>query len=115
MITQTYNLNMIPDRVKPMVYVSQYDEARRIVFNLYNGSVEYEPTSASVLIDGTELTATVSGNQVTVDIPSDLTQVAQIVEGEVRAGDVMGSCNFKFKVDSTPIEVAQTDSTADSI
>lgn len=102
MITQTYNLNMIPDRVKPMVYVSQYDEARRIVFSLYNGSAEYEPTSASVLIDGTELTATVSGNQVTVDIPSDLTQVAQIVEGEVRAGDVMGSCNFKFKVDSTP-------------
>ena len=50
MIINTYNLNMIPDRVLPLVMVSQYDSARRIVFNLFNGTEEYSPTSAKVLI-----------------------------------------------------------------
>ena len=111
MIVNTYNLNMIPDRVLPLVMVSQYDSARRIVFNLFNGNEEYSPTSAKVLIGTNQYEGTVSGNQVTFNVPSELTQEAQYLFGEIVATDSngkMGSLNFKFKVDSTPLEVAQT-------
>ena len=111
MIVNTYNLNMIPDRVLPLVMVSQYDSARRIVFNLFNGNEEYSPTSAKVLIGTNQYEGTVSGNQVTFNVPSELTQEAQYLFGEIVATDSngkMGSLNFKFKVDSTPMEVIQT-------
>ena len=111
MITNYYNLNMIPDRVLPLVMVSQYDSARRIVFNLFNGTEEYQPTSAKVLIGTNQYDGTVSGNTVTFNVPSELTQTAQYLFGEIVATDSngkMSSLNFKFKVDSTPLEVAQT-------
>lgn len=111
MIVNTYSLNMIPDRVLPLVMVSQYDSSRRIVFNLFNGTEEYQPTSAKVLIGTNQYEGTVNGNQVTFNVPSSLTQEAQYLFGEIVATDSngkMGSLNFKFKVDSTPLEVAQT-------
>lgn len=111
MIVNTYNLNMIPDRVLPLVMVSQYDSSRRIVFNLFNGTEEYQPTSVKVLIGTNQYEGTVSGNQVTFNVPSSLTQEAQYLFGEIVATDSngkMGSLNFKFKVDSTPLEVIQT-------
>lgn len=111
MIVNTYNLNMIPDRVLPLVMVSQYDSARRIVFNLFNGTEEYQPTSAKVLIGTNQYEGQVNGNQVTFNVPSELTQEAQYLFGEIVATDSngkMGSLNFKFKVDSTPMEVTQT-------
>lgn len=111
MIVNTYNLNMIPDRVLPLVMVSQYDSSRTIVFNLFNGTEEYSPTSAKVLIGTNQYEGTVNGNQVTFNVPSELTQTAQYLFGEIVATDSngkMGSLNFKFKVDSTPLEVAQT-------
>lgn len=111
MIVNTYNLNMIPDRVLPLVMVSQYDSARRIVFNLYDGENEYSPTSAKVLIGTNQYGGQVSGNQVAFNVPSELTQEAQYLFGEIVATDSngkMGSLNFKFKVDSTPMEVTQT-------
>lgn len=111
MITNYYNLNMIPDRVLPLVMVSQYDTSRCIVFNLFNGIEEYSPTSAKVLIGTNQYEGQVNGNQVTFNVPSELTQTAQYLFGEIVATDSngkMGSLNFKFKVDSTPLEVAQT-------
>ena len=111
MIVNTYSLNMIPDRVLPLVMVSQYDSARRIVFNLFNGTEEYQPTSAKVLIGTNQYEGQASGNQVTFNVPSELTQTAQYLFGEIVATDSngkMGSLNFKFKVDSTPLEVIQT-------
>ena len=111
MIVNAYSLNMIPDRVLPLVMVSQYDSARRIVFNLFNGTEEYSPTSAKVLIGTNQYEGQVNGNQVTFNVPSELTQEAQYLFGEIVATDSngkMGSLNFKFKVDSTPLEVAQT-------
>lgn len=111
MITNYYNLNMIPDRVLPLVIVSQYDTSRSIVFNLYDGESEYSPTSAKVLIGTNQYDGEVSGNTVTFNVPSALTQTAQYLFGEIVATDSngkMGSLNFKFKVDSTPMEVSQT-------
>ena len=111
MIVNTYSLNMIPDRVLPLVMVSQYDSSRRIVFNLFNGTEEYQPTSTKVLIGTNQYEGQVNGNQVTFNVPSELTQEAQYLFGEIVATDSngkMGSLNFKFKVDSTPMEVIQT-------
>lgn len=111
MITNYYNLNMIPDRVLPLVMVSQYDTSRCIVFNLFDGENEYQPTSAKVLIGTNQYEGQVSGNQVTFNVPSSLTQTAQYLFGEIVATDSngkMSSLNFKFKVDSTPMEVIQT-------
>ena len=111
MIVNTYSLNMIPDRVLPLVMVSQYDTSRCIVFDLYDGESEYQPTSAKVLIGTNQYDGQVSGNQVTFNVPSSLTQTAQYLFGEIVATDSngkMGSLNFKFKVDSTPMEVIQT-------
>ena len=111
MIVNTYNLNMIPDRVLPLVMVSQYDTSRCIVFNLFDGENEYQPTSAKVLIGTNQYEGQVNGNQVTFNVPSELTQTAQYLFGEIVATDSngkMGSLNFKFKVDSTPMEVSQT-------
>ena len=111
MIVNTYNLNMIPDRVLPLVMVSQYDSSRTIVFNLYDGENEYQPTSAKVLIGTNQYEGQVNGNQVTFNVPSALTQTAQYLFGEIVATDSngkMSSLNFKYKVDSTPMEVSQT-------
>ena len=111
MITNTYNLNMIPDRVLPLVIVSQYDTSRCIVFNLFDGESEYQPTSAKVLIGTNQYEGQVSGNTVTFNVPSALTQTAQYLFGEIVATDSngkMSSLNFKYKVDSTPMEVSQT-------
>ena len=111
MITNYYNLNMIPDRVLPLVMVSQYDTSRCIVFNLFDGTEEYSPTSAKVLIGTNQYEGQVSGNTVTFNVPSALTQTAQYLFGEIVATDSngnMSSLNFKFKVDSTPMEVSQT-------
>ena len=102
---------MIPDRVLPLVMVSQYDSSRTIVFNLYDGESEYQPTSAKVLIGTNQYEGTVSGNQVTFNVPSSLTQTAQYLFGEIVATDSngkMSSLNFKFKVDSTPMDVSQS-------
>ena len=111
MIVNTYNLNMIPDRVLQLVMVSQYDTSRCIVFNLYDGESEYQPTSAKVLIGTNQYDGQVSGNTVTFNVPSALTQTAQYLFGEIVATDSngkMSSLNFKFKVDSTPMEDVQT-------
>ena len=115
MITNYYNLNTIPNRVLPMVFVSQYDEARRIYFNLFSGEETFTPSgTVTVTIGTTQVNGVIENNSVYFDVPSELTEKAQILFGEVIIIDngVLGTCNFRFKVDSTPIEVAETDSTA---
>ena len=102
MITQSYKLNMIPDKVLPVINVSQYDSSRTIVFNLYDGEDEYTPTSVSVKIGTTTLNGTISSNSVSIVLPSSLMQNSGEVKGElIDAG--MGSLNFIFNVDSTPL------------
>ena len=102
MITQSYKLNMIPDKVLPVINVSQYDSLRTIVFYLYDGEDEYTPTSVSVKIGSTTLNGTISGNSVSIVLPSTLMENDGEVMGELIDAD-MGSLNFIFNVDSTPI------------
>ena len=102
MITQKYNLNMIPDKVLPVINVSQFDSSRTIVFYLYDGEEEYTPTSVSVKIGTTTLSGTISSNSVSIVLPSSLMENSGEVKGELIDAD-MGSLNFIFNVDSTPL------------
>ena len=103
MITQTYNLNMIPDKVLPIINVSQYDDSSRtIIFNLFDGENSYTPTSVKVKIGSAEINGTISGNSVSFLLPTSLTENSGEVIGELIDVD-MGSLNFILNVDSTPI------------
>lgn len=99
MINQKYNLSIIPDKVKPIVRVSQYDDSSRtIIFN-----IDDTFTTAKVKIGETEINGTVNGNEVSFLVTEDLTQEYGIKEGEVIC-DTIGTLNFYFEVDFTPLE-----------
>ena len=104
MIEQGYRLNIVPDKVLPLVKVSQYDTARVIRFYLYNEDEVYTPSgSIKVLIGTTQFVATIDGDSVYFTVPSSLTQTAQKLFGEVVIGSTLATLNFIFEVDSTPI------------
>lgn len=108
MIYQSYVLNMIPRYVKPIVSVSQFDDGgRTISFELKSGENDYIPVNPVVFIGETEVACTVSGNVVSFVVDSSLTQDGGLYLGEVRDTDdgVIGSSNFGFLVDGTPMPI----------
>lgn len=89
MITQTFNLNMIPDQSPVIVYCDQYDVGEgRLIIKLYDNETIYTPSAgATAIIQGMKpdskgfmYDATISGNTVTVDI----TEQMSIISGDVR-------------------------------
>ena len=85
MITQTHNLNMIPNSEPVIVRVNQYDTGTgRLIFKLFNGDVSYTPASgATVIIQGTkpdkkgfQYDAALSGSTVTADLEQQMSAVA---------------------------------------
>ena len=110
MVTQTYNLNMIPNGQIINVHVSQYDIGRVIVFNLYNGSAKFTPASGTTAtIDGTKpdnkgfsLTATISGSTASFTTTKNMCAVAGDTICEfrlVKNGQNVGTANFILKVE----------------
>lgn len=99
MINQKYNLSIIPDKVKPIVRVSQYDDSSRTIIFIIDDTF----TTAKVKIGDTEINGTVNGNEVSFLVTEDLTQEYGIKEGEVIC-DTIGTLNFYFEVDFTPLE-----------
>ena len=110
MVTQTYNLNMIPNGQIINVHVSQYDIGRVIVFNLYNGSAKFTPASGTTAtIDGTKpdnkgfsLTATISGSTASFTTTKNMCAVAGDTICEFRLiknGQNVGTANFILKVE----------------
>ena len=115
MITQSYKLNLIPDNFPVFVRCSQYDtESRTIEMTLYEGSALYTiPTGATVTVRGTkqdktgfEYPCTYSGSVVSFDIQAQMTIFAGEMPSEIRItsnDEILGSCNFYFLVESTPL------------
>lgn len=111
MITQAYDLNLIPGGVPVRVPVSQYDAGSRdITFNLYSGSAAFSvPAGATVTVDGTKpdrkgfsYIAAASGNTVTVTITKQMTAVPGNTECQLtvmQSGKVLGSANFLLTVE----------------
>lgn len=116
MITQRYNLNLIPNKDIVFVNVSQYDKlSRTIQVVLYNGSAQFEiPSGSTVTVRGTkedntgfEYPCTFAGNVVSFDVQEQMTIFAGKVPCEIRitsSGQIIGSCNFILNVEKTPLD-----------
>lgn len=123
MITQTYNLNLIPDKVPVSVDCSQYDSlSRTIVFNIYDGTVLKDVSEATATVRGTkqdntgfEYPCTVNGSQVSFDIQDQMTIFSGRVPCEIRLVDngILGTCNFILNVEPTPLDTDVTISETD--
>ena len=123
MITQTFDLNLIPNSAPVVVHVDQYDHGTgRLIAKLYNGSTAYTPAAgATAMVQGTkpdkhgfDYNATISGNTVTMDLTEQMSIVAGrvcvqvvITEGSTRTG------SFVFFLDVQPSALpADTDLSA---
>lgn len=125
MITQTYNLNLIPDRVPVIVNCSQYDaNSRTIEMVIYDGSVLYTiPSGVSATVRGTksdntgfEYPCTIDGSKVSFGIKDQMTIFAGKVPCEIRLADAngfVGTCNFLLNVEETPLDPDITISESD--
>ena len=125
MITQTYQIDLIPSGEPVVVHVSQYDtEGRTLAFELYNGGVAYTvPAGTTASISGTKpdgtgfsYAMTVSGNTASIDIPQQMALVAGDVIAEIRlsASDaIIGSANFIVRVERSALDedtaISETD------
>lgn len=107
MITQRYDLDIIPTFTPPIVRVSQFDDGgRTITFKLHKGTGSYVVTSAQVFVKGIEVPCTGSSSNVSFVVTADVTEEGGIFLGEVRdttAKGICASCNFIFVVDNTPM------------
>ena len=91
MITQTTELNLIPNGSPIRIHVDQYDEGvGRLVFKLYEDDVEYSPVGATAVIQGCkpdgrgfESNCTLSGNTVTADLTRQMTAVNGSVRTQI--------------------------------
>lgn len=111
MITQPYNLNLIPGGVPVRVPVSQYDAGSRdITFSLYHGGTAFAvPAGAVVTCDGAKpdrkgfsYVCTAAGSTVTVTVTEQMTAAAGEVDCQItirKDGQVLGSANFLLVVE----------------
>lgn len=131
---QIINLNLVPGGVMPVVNVSERDLGRVFQIALFEGSVAYDLTGKSIIIQGTktdgngfaydetelvngEYAITKSGNVVTIRTPIQMTAAPGQTLTELRITDAnanhVGTLNFYIDVepsalaDDTP--TSQTD------
>lgn len=97
-----YKLNLIPDKVLPVIRCSQFDKNREIKIALFNGDSEYTPLSCYVVIGNTTIQGTINNNIFTFLLDESLTQKETTLLGEVVIGDRLGTCNFMLEVEYTP-------------
>lgn len=110
------NLNLIPQKEKPVVNASQYDNGRVVRFNLKHGEDEFTLTGSEVIecnirkVDGhvVTITPTVVADKTYIDVY--LTEQAnacfgdQIGELRITMSDtVIGTCNFILRVEKSPM------------
>lgn len=98
-----YKLNLIPDKVLPVIRCSQFDKNREIKIALFNGEDEYTPLSCYVTIGETSIQGTINNNIFTFLLDESLTQKETTLLGEVVIGDRLGTCNFMLEVERTPL------------
>jgi len=116
MYTQTQDINVIPSGVRPVIYLSQYDnQTQALRFLLYKEDTAFQiPSGAAVLINGLKpdntgfsyaATAT-SGNSATFSVTQQMTAVAGDVECELRVrteSQIIGTLNFILRVEPAPL------------
>lgn len=118
MISQTYDLNLIPSQIPVTIHCSQYDDgSRTFVFNLYEGSSAFEiPAGASATFSGVkpdglgfQYSCSITGaSQVSVDVALQMTAVAGDCPCKVTVYDtdsnVLGSALCVLDVERHPLQ-----------
>ena len=109
MLTQEFDLKIIPDSGPVVVHVNQYDTGigRFVIHLLDVDETPYSPTNAVVKIQGTKpdkhgfaYTATISGSTVTADVTEQMTAVEGIVRTQIVVTDAQGvTGTFVFHMD----------------
>lgn len=126
MTSQTFELDLIPQGVPPVVHVSQYDRGQVWFIEVLENGVPYEiPTGCAVTIQGSkpdntafQYACTYSGNIVAAVLMQQMCAVVGDVTAEVRitandAAQIIGSLNFIIEVEEGSIAddtiVSETD------
>ena len=115
MITQEFDLNMIPDSEPVIVHVNQADIGTgRLIAHLYHNDSPYSPSEASAIIQGTKpdkhgfgYDATISGNVVTADLTEQMTAVPGSVRTQIVVTDgygVTGTFVFILEVQASALD-----------
>lgn len=124
MTTQTFNLELVPKGVPPIVHVSQYDKGQTWMFNILMDNQLYTiPSGSSVTVRGTKRDGTgflyacaYSGSQVTVTEQQQMTVLAGDVTAELRivkGSDIIATLNFIIRVEPAALSddtvISETD------
>lgn len=124
MTTQTFDLDMIPNGVAPIIHASQYDKGQTWIFSIFADGTPFSiPAGAAVTIQGTkpdhtgfQYACTYSGNQVTATEMQQMTVLPGDIPTEIRItkdDDIIGSINFKIRVEPAALaddtEISETD------
>lgn len=118
MISQTYDLNLIPSQIPVTIHCSQYDDgSRTFVLNLYEGASAFEiPAGASATFSGVKpdglgfqyACAITGASQVSVDVALQMTAVAGDCPCKVTVYDtdsnVLGSALCVLDVERHPLQ-----------
>lgn len=125
MIEQNYILNLVPNKVPLVVNCSQYDSlSRTIKMKIYDGTEVYEiPSGTTATVRGSkqdntgfEYPCEIEGSTVSFDIQDQMTIFSGRVPSEIRLtnnGEIIGTCNFEFYVEPTPLDPNVTISETD--
>lgn len=114
MTEQTFNLDLIPDGIPPIVHVSQYDKGQIWKFNIIlNNTLFTIPQNSSVTVQGTkkdgtgfQYPCTYSGSQVVVTEEQQMTIFYGDVKAEiviVNGDDLIGTLNFIIRIEPAPL------------
>lgn len=128
MANQNFNLNLIPDGVRPVVHVGQYDTGRVFTFTLYEGGSVYTPPSGTtvqirgekadgkaIIYDQTDGYISLSGSTVTVTTSQQMTAAAGDGLFQIQLSknsQVLATLNFILRVQEDPAadaDISETD------
>lgn len=107
MITQTVDLNLIPNSAPVVIHCDQYDTGTgRLKFNLYDEFVAYSPSGTAAIQGmkpdgkGFDYACTMAGNVVTADLTAQMSAVAGRVRCQIVVTESSGRTgSFAFILD----------------
>lgn len=126
MTSQTFNLDLIPQGVPPIIHVSQYDKGQTWFIKVFENGVPFEiPEGCGVTVQGTKPDNTVfqyacvyAGSIISATLMQQMTAVVGDVITEIRitqnnSAQIVGSLNFITRVEDGGISdsavVSETD------
>ena len=122
MITQTFDLNLIPEQAPVVIHCDQYDHGTgRLIVKLYEGDVAYTPTGTATIQGrkpdghGFDYAATLSGNTVTADLTAQMSAVAGRVRCQIVVTESTGRTGtFAFILEVQPSALPSDSEMSDS-